>query len=336
MSGHLAPTARNYAEALPMPSSYFSLILREHGASGRDQATLLTGTGLSEATLSATPEISLGQQLRQIRNVAQMRGPTWSLATGSRLHPSTHGPIGLAAVSAPSLRDALKVMERFSQVRSPHFRLRVRMGASEVRIVPEDLVALTSEEQGPLIDIVLLSTQGLIEAILGRPLQGARFELPYRPGDDVGRYAEYFHAPLRFACPEPAIVFPSSWLAVRSPLADPAPFRAAVRALGMRERALYGDRVLVARVERLLARRGARLQVQSAATLLGVSTRTLTRKLANEGTSFHTLREASLKATALAMLSDRELSIAEVAYAIGYEDAANFGRAFRRWFGVSP
>jgi AraC-like DNA-binding protein len=70
--------------------------------------------------------------------------------------------------------------------------------------------------------------------------------------------------------------------------------------------------------------------------LLGVSDRTLTRRLGGQGTSFQTLADESRKTRAVALLQDPTLTVAEIAYALDYEDAANFGRAFRRWFGISP
>ena len=319
-----------------MSSGYFSLILREHGVESRARASLLSGTGLSEQTLPQAPDITLGQQLRQIRNTAQVLDPTWALVTGSRLNPATHGPIGIAAVCAPSLRDTLAIMGRFSQVRSPHFRMCARLGPTEVRLVPEDRVPLSPEEQRPLLDIVMLSTQAMLESVIGRPMHEARFELPYAPHDHTSRYAEWFHAPVHFGCREAAVVIPSRWLSLQSPLSDPGMCQAAMQSLLLRERALYGDRLLVARVEQLLAKRGARLSLRSAAALLGVSSRTLTRRLGGEGTSFQSLLEANCKARAVQLLRDHELTVAEIAYTLGYEDAANFGRAFRRWFGLSP
>lgn len=319
-----------------MSSGYFSLILREHGAADRERAALLSGTGLSEHTLPSATEITLGQQLQQIRNTAQILSPTWALVTGSRLNPATHGPNGIAVVSAPSLRDSLQVMARFSQVRAPHFRLRAHFGVDEVRLVPEDQLELTPEEQRPLLDIVLLSTQAMLETVIGRPMEEGRFELPYLPEEYTHRYAEWFHAPVRFGCPQAAVVFPARWLSVASPLADGVMFDAALRSLVARERAMYGDRLLVARVEHLLLQRGSRLNLRTAAALLGMSGRTLTRRLGGEGTSFQALLDEVRKQRARALLQDPELTVAEVAYALGYEDAANFGRAFRRWYGKAP
>jgi AraC-like DNA-binding protein len=316
-----------------MSGAYFSLILREYGSAPDARSALLDGTSVSEP---APAEITLGQQLRQVRNACRVLQPGWSLSMGSRLHAATHGPLGVAAVSAPTMREGLDVMTRFSQVRAPHFRLRALQRGGEVWLLPEDRVALQEDEQRALLDIVLLSTQGMIESILGRPMREARIELPHPAPQHADRYAAFFHGSLHFACREPAIVIPSDWLLLACPLSDPLLYDASLRSLRSHAQRVSGGRLLLARLEQLLAADGATLGARPAARALGMSARTLNRRLRDEGTSFEMLREAARKAQAESLLRDPELSVADVACALGYEDAANFGRAFRRWFGVSP
>ena len=67
-----------------------------------------------------------------------------------------------------------------------------------------------------------------------------------------------------------------------------------------------------------------------------VSTRTLIRRLENERSSYRVILEYTRKEVALALLLDPLKSVADVALALGYQDASNFGRAFRGWFAVSP
>jgi AraC-like DNA-binding protein len=227
-------------------------------------------------------------------------------------------------------------MTRFSPVRSPHFELRGVFGSTEVRLVPEDRVALSPEERRALLDIVMLSTQGLIESVLGRPMSQGRFELPYAVPEHAEVYERLFHAPVRFGCPGAAIIIPAEWLSIECPLADPALHDAALQSLLSAARQLRAGRTLVARVEEILARRGAKLGLPAAARLLGVSPRTLNRRLEQEGTTYLSLVERLQRAQAEALLRDPELTIVEIAHLLGYEDTANFGRAFRRWFGDSP
>ena len=328
---------RTHAESLPMTAAYFSLIVRAYGRTERDRRALIAGTDVPDTPLAdPATEITLGQQLRQIRNANRALEPGWSLAVGARLHPATHGPIGFAAVSAPSVARAIAVMTRYSEVRSPHFRLRADVGHDEVRLVPEDRVELADDERATLEDIVLLSTQGMIEGALGRPMREGRIEVATPAPPHAGRYAEWFHAPVIFGHREAAVVIPTEWLSLECPLADAETFGAACRRLDAGARRLAGGDALAGRVEHLLAVRGERLDVAAVARSLRVSRRTLARRLREGGTSYRELVDASRRQRADALLRERHLDVAEVAYALGYGDPANFGRACRRWFGTSP
>jgi AraC-like DNA-binding protein len=319
-----------------MPPAYFSLILREWGVSPRTRNALLDGIDVTETTEAPLAQITLGQQLRQVRNACRVLAPDWGLQLGARLHPAAHGALGVAAVSAPTLRQTLGVMTRFSSVRSPHFQLRGVIGGGEVRLLPEDRVALAAAERQALLDIVMLSTQGLIETVLCRPMCEGRFEYPGPVPEHAEVYARLFHAPVRFGCSAPAIVISADWISTEGPLVDSGLYDAALRNLLAGARRLHAGHTLVARVEELLARRGEKLRLSTAARILGVSARTLHRRLEREGTTYLTVVDGLRRARADALLRDPELTLAEIAHLLGYDDPANFGRAFRRWFDDSP
>jgi AraC-like DNA-binding protein len=69
---------------------------------------------------------------------------------------------------------------------------------------------------------------------------------------------------------------------------------------------------------------------------LAVSERTLRRRLHEEGTSFSEVRQRELQRRAEAMLAERRLSQAEIAFCLGFSEMSAFNRAFRRWTGRSP
>ncbi|HEV7733767.1 MAG TPA: AraC family transcriptional regulator ligand-binding domain-containing protein [Candidatus Binatia bacterium] len=328
---------RAHPDALPMTSAYFQLILREYGGVPRDRAALLAGTGIAEPTLAASAgEITLGQQLCQIRNANRLLPSDWALTIGTRLHAATHGPVGFAVVSAPTVRAALGIMTRFGSVRSPHFRLRASIEGDVMRLVPEDRVVLADEERQRLLDLVLLSMQGMVEASLGRPMHAGWFERDGVAPGLRGRHADCFHAPVRFGRREPAIVLPTAWLDVECPLGDASMFAASLQTLLAAERRLAGGGSWVDRVEQQVAVQRGRASLDDVARTLGVSRRTLVRRLGDAGTSFRAVLERGQRRHAEALLREPGLGVAEVAWAVGYEDAANFGRACRRWFGMSP
>ena len=72
------------------------------------------------------------------------------------------------------------------------------------------------------------------------------------------------------------------------------------------------------------------------ANRLGVSTRTLTRRLSCEGLSFSKLLEDLKIHLAKRYLADKELSISQVAWLLGYQESGAFSRAFKRWTGETP
>ena len=95
---------------------------------------------------------------------------------------------------------------------------------------------------------------------------------------------------------------------------------------------------VAARVRRLLFDRMGQEQ-QSVGTIgreLGLSARTLSRRLAEEGTSFRDIQDQVRHQLAVALLADTNVSISEVAFFLGYAEPAPFHRSFKRWTGTTP
>jgi AraC-like DNA-binding protein len=120
--------------------------------------------------------------------------------------------------------------------------------------------------------------------------------------------------------------------------ANAALFRLADRYLTMRLRELpepehgFTARVRLA-VQQALAE--GRCSQQTIAGFLGCQSRTLQRRLADEGTTLRAVVDEVRKARARALLESK-MSVAEVSYVLGYSDPAAFQHAFRRWYGMRP
>ena len=69
---------------------------------------------------------------------------------------------------------------------------------------------------------------------------------------------------------------------------------------------------------------------------LGISSRTLTRRLAEEGLTYKGLLDEVRRKLALRYLKDRRINVKTVAYLLGYSEVSAFYHAFRRWTGSSP
>ena len=78
------------------------------------------------------------------------------------------------------------------------------------------------------------------------------------------------------------------------------------------------------------------MHFDAVAAELGMSGRTLARRLASEGHSFTKILEGLRCALARRYLAESEMSISEIAWLLGYSEAANFTHAFHRWTGTNP
>ena len=76
--------------------------------------------------------------------------------------------------------------------------------------------------------------------------------------------------------------------------------------------------------------------LQSVARTLGVSPRSLRRRLQLEGCSYHDLKDAMRRDLALNWVANSDISLVEVGDRLGFADASTFHRAFKRWTGAAP
>ena len=77
------------------------------------------------------------------------------------------------------------------------------------------------------------------------------------------------------------------------------------------------------------------LTIVTAAELAGTSTRTFQRRLKDNST-FSDIVDKARVFQAFSLLKESNLKLIDIALSLGYSDASNFTRAFRRWMGVSP
>lgn len=102
---------------------------------------------------------------------------------------------------------------------------------------------------------------------------------------------------------------------------------------------LQANQTMRGRVERLimpLLHKGDTVGKAFVARALGVSGRTLYRRLKAEGVSFEQLLDDLRHRLAVHYLDGRKVSVSEAAYLVGFADASAFSRAFKRWTGASP
>jgi AraC-like DNA-binding protein len=317
--------------ALPMPSAYFALVLREWGTTSELRQVLRDGV----ADLD-TAVIEVSQQVHQIRTLSTILPAGWGLKLGSLFDSATHGPVGVGVQSAATVADALDVIARYGHVRTPFIRFAVRQHGQRVFLRLIDTDALNEKDVIALHDATLVGVQNLLRRVIGGSFSGVVNEMAYpRPayGDS---YRDYLQGELRFDCQETSISFDRSLLGNKSPLADPELYLLAINQLRPLVRALDTEGALIAHIRQIVASSSDKTPTLSViASRLRLSNRTLVRRLEQSKTSYRRLVDDHRRSRAKALLRDDKMTVAEIGYHLGYNDTANFGRSCRRWFGCS-
>ena len=185
-------------------------------------------------------------------------------------------------------------------------------------------------------DYVAALVLRVIQWLIGHPVPPRLIHHPAPMGPHAARYAELFNAPVRFAQPVSAMDFAAEDLEVALPTANPMVAEWCARLTADIEQSRRGQlRVRVKKVLVELLPKGDPRR-EDVADALHMSERTLQRRLAEEGTHFQELVDATRRELAQQFLSAGRLSPKEMSFELGFSDPSNFYRACKRWFGQSP
>jgi AraC-like DNA-binding protein len=312
-----------------MPATYARIVSR-HWADDE-------GLSLELATPpDGSVAISVDEQLSQARVLGQRLSPGWGLQLGRLFDSASHGPVGVAALSASCLSEALRVIVDCGSLRTPFIRFDIVERGEHAGLSLTPVEPLSSQDVRPVLEATLVGVQTLLRQFLQRTLGPSRVLVNWpRPGH-AQMYDAVFEGAVTFDAPYSAFLVPLRWFAEQSPFADPALHAAAMHQLSALHQAHLSPASLAQAVQRILASSHRNWSLKQVARELSVGPRTLERHLAAEGTAFGRLADDRRKAVAHELLRDTRLSIDEIAFRLGYADRSNFGRACRRWFGVAP
>jgi AraC-like DNA-binding protein len=304
---------------------------------GVEPARMLHGTGLDEATL-ADPKARITVPVLEelaTRAKALTGEPGLGFYLGLSMRASSHGFVGLAAMASGTVREALDLAVRFGPTRTDVIALRTHVGGGVASIVVEELHPLGAAQDIMILSL-LVGFHAIGEAITGKPMMGSA-DIAFPEPAYVARFPHVVRGGIRFGQPSHQLVFDEAVLDLPLVMADKGAL-ALARAECERDLAALGfARSAAGRVRELCARRSGGLpSLDEAASALALSSRTLKRRLAEEGTGFGAILDEQRKDRALLLLRSGELSVEAVAERVGYSDVANFTRAFRRWTGATP
>lgn len=248
-------------------------------------------------------------------------------------------PLTVAAFvihTSPNLGEGLARAVRYQRLLHDQSRSEIIHGAGEIAYRHQ---VGAFRAPAAAIEFGFASMMNIARKATGAHVYPARVSFQHPAPADLSLHREWFGDRVQFDRPHDEIAFTTEDLERPLVTADPSlrdVLEAHAKVLLARlpdASATASQRVRVAIAEQL---RDGAPTLEQVATKLGLPTRTLQRRLKDEGTRFDALLDEVRHELAKRYLSDDRISIQEAAFLLGFSDVAAFHRAFVRWTGTTP
>jgi AraC-like DNA-binding protein len=307
---------------------------------GKDPTVILAKVGLTpEVARDPAVRLAARTQIKLLELAAEEVRDEW---LGFHLaHSFDLREIGLVyyvMASSDQLADALQNAERYSQINNEGVRLRFHMQGGTA-VIALDYVNVDRDTDKHHIEFWLVTLVRICRQVTSARLVPSRLQAKHIRNGTPAELRTFFGIDIEFGAKsdeiwfqQPIVLLPVMGRDERlnellrgyaeEALARKSPARLTVRS--------KAEDIL----SKLLPHR--RATVPEVARRLAMSPRTLSRKLAEEGTSFAEILTQLRAALAKRYLHDRTLPVSEIAWLLGYREVSSLTHAFRRWTGTTP
>lgn len=309
----------------------------ERAGASREQFLKLAGLA-PELLDESQARLSVGDYERAMKAALDVtEDPALGLHMGERAGPEMYHLVAHLSTNASTLGQSIAMIHRYSAILAVGFEPRLSESGDRATLHLPRLVGDTASVR-LTAEFALTGLLRMLRQYVGPSARALRVCFAYPAPKHAAEYRRIFEGAECFDQPETELEFPRSWLD-RSQLYKDAELHHVLQSHAERELARVARGITTRdRVQDILAARGPRdlPTMDEVARELGVSVRTLARKLGAESVTYGTLLETSRALAAKRLLEGASGSIQEAAYAMGFQDAPAFHRAFKRWTGLTP
>ncbi|MDX1369746.1 AraC family transcriptional regulator [Pseudomonas sp.] len=297
---------------------------------------LLAGSGIQAGDLaSADSRITRTQELQVCANALALRTDL-GLALGQRLHVSSYGLLGYAALSSATFGDAWRLLLQYPALLGTYFKLDLSVEGELAWVSASEYRHVQTLEQFN-VEMCLASLRLIGDELLGQSLPLAAAQFSHARPAYAERYAASFACPLHFDAARNAFAFPAEWLQRRLPLADPVTHQEMLARCRKQNSEFTTRQAWLQRVREMLACHLAEPPgLEALAQQMHCSPRSLRRHLQELGTHYQELLDELRFERAKTLLGQQDWPICRIAEELGFSESASFRHAFQRWSGVAP
>jgi AraC-like DNA-binding protein len=320
--------------------SYLQPLIEAAAARGVSACELARAAGLADQALTPLPEsLAADTYVRLLDCGAQLAAdPHFGLHVGERVKLGTFNVYGLILLSCRDFGQALQQTMRYESLAHDLGRSALSVEGATAEYRWHSNIRGASRH---LAESVFAGIRVFGSWLAGMPLPPAPVAFTHAAPEDCSEHLRIFGAPVGFDAEVNFARFDAALLSWPVPNADvglyPVLQQHAERLLKEKLQA-EADGGVVAQVRATIVKNLAQDQVRlpSIAQELRITQRTLQRKLKDCGVSFQQVLDQTRHDLALNYLKQGQLSIAEIAFLLGYQEQSSFNHAFKEWTGANP
>ena len=332
------------AQVRRVPVRYFAVLMEFLRTKGFDPGALLQKAGFREDRFEGGDSFLEPDELALIISTLHRATGRTDLGfeLGRQIKMNSHGLLGYGMLSCRSFDEVMRLAARHYHLMIETFTLQYRRRGRLGEAVYTPLIHMPLDTLYFYYDALAVAHQNQVRLMFGpADVPGYDFYLSMPKPPHVARYGEL--APARFhfeehAAPGVRVVMGADLLDHPLVMADARVVREIDERCSVlgRQRPAGDDGWGEYVVMMLRQTQGELLTLEQIAKRVRVSVRTIDRHLKKEGRQFRDLANQVRVERACEMLTSPQVTIAQVAQGLGFTDAANFSRAFRRTLGISP
>lgn len=341
---HQGPAPARTANAPGLPGSISTVsiafvrgIAEALELSGFEVSGLLSSTGLDPALFDGERHIPVASYERFVEAALDGTGePALGLLLGEKLGFGAFGIVGHMVAAARTFRDAALTVLRHESLLGHgfHATLQEEGDRAWLELVLPNAGGRTSRFHAELL---LTAFARIVRDHVSRDMGVRRILFEHVAPSYEHEYIRLFLGAERFGQPFTGIEIDRTLLDRESMHQDPELFEVLeAEALRRQHRAARGLTHAERLRQYLIEHMNERPDMEVAARRLGMSSRSLRRRLREEGVSWNQITDEALGMLAKQMLDDPTSSVKETAYALGFSDPTSLYRAFKRWTGMTP
>ena len=317
--------------------SWVNTVLAAGERVGVPRERLLAQAGMAPAELARErwPIDHITRLWRAAVHCTQDAG--FGLKAGALVGPGSFNVVSYLLQSAPSLRAAIGVVQQYQRLISDGGRFQVIAGAQAGWVVyhPRQGALAFSPHQ---IEAVLAAVVAFSRWVTGQPVRPLQVQFSQPRVGPLAGYREAFGCPVAFEQAFSGVLLDNALLDAPLPQADAQLARLHHQYAAQRLAVLHEGGALAQELRAWIAAvLPGRVPTRAeAAQALGLSERTLARRMQAQQLSFSALLDAVRREAALQAVAQPGRALADIGQALGFAEPAVFWRAFKRWTGCTP